>query len=402
MKGSPQLFFFVLLTSQIPPASGQVDVSADLEKIRVRFHMPGLSAMAVKNGRLVAQGAAGYRRQGDNWPLLISDRINIGSCTKWMTATVAGRLVDRGQIGWSTRVRDLFTNYENFNPAFFDVTLDQLLAHRAGIEDRDTFENRHWSQLMTQNGTISRIRRWVAESVLKDAPQVRPGEYLYSNQGYAVAAAMLEMASGKNWETLIKEEVFRPVGMKTATLGIVYDDKRPPKNPVGHYLTFGATLPVPEEAMVPKELYRYQASNGAGGFVICTLQDWTKFLSIHAGNSNYLSRNTAKRLREAYPGPPGPDGENYGRGVFVDDRDWARPGPALDHNGDIFGHETVFWMAPARGFIGVVFTNCFSRDKSTFRALDSAAVLVTPNDSFRTGKLRFGEHPPRSSSAQRR
>src|SRR5215471_5073307 len=155
MKGSPQLFFFVLLTSQIPPASGQVDVSADLEKIRVRFHMPGLSAMAVKKGRLV----------------------------------------DRGQIGWSTRVRDLFTNYENFNPAFFDVTLDQLLAHRAGIEDRDTFENRHWSQLMTQNGTISRIRRWVAESVLKDATQVRPGEYLYSNQGYAVAAAMLEMAS---------------------------------------------------------------------------------------------------------------------------------------------------------------------------------------------------------------
>src|SRR5262245_23245139 len=89
---------------------GQININGDLETIRTNRHMPGLSAMAIKQGRIIAQGAAGYRRQGVSTPLLVSDRINIASCTKWMTATVAGRLVDKGIISWNTRVRDVFTN----------------------------------------------------------------------------------------------------------------------------------------------------------------------------------------------------------------------------------------------------------------------------------------------------
>ena len=141
--------------------------------------MPGLSALAVKQGRIMAQGAAGYRRQGQSARVLVADPINIASCTKWMTATIAGRLVDRGIIGWDTRVRDLFTNYQTFDASFHDATLDQLLAHRAGVQQGITFESTHWSQLMAQTGTIPQIRRWVSETVLKDPPEVTAGDYLY-------------------------------------------------------------------------------------------------------------------------------------------------------------------------------------------------------------------------------
>ena len=114
----------LLLGSDLPVRS-QVDVSNDLETIRTNRHMPGLSALAVKQGRIMAQGAAGYRRQGQSARVLVADPINIASCTKWMTATIAGRLVDRGIIGWDTRVRDLFTNYQAFDASFHDATLDQ-------------------------------------------------------------------------------------------------------------------------------------------------------------------------------------------------------------------------------------------------------------------------------------
>jgi len=102
------IFLFLLGHSA---ARGQVDVSASLETIRTNRHMPGIAAMAVRQGHIVAQGAAGYRRQGTNTPFLVTDPVNIGSCTKWMTATIAGRLVDRGLIDWNTRICDLFTNY---------------------------------------------------------------------------------------------------------------------------------------------------------------------------------------------------------------------------------------------------------------------------------------------------
>jgi CubicO group peptidase (beta-lactamase class C family) len=185
-------------------ARSQVDVSRDLETIRTNRHMPGISALAIKKGHIVAQGAAGYRRQGYPTPLLVTDPVNLGSCTKWMTATIAGRLVDRGLIGWNTRVCDIFTNYPAFNPSFTNVTLDQLLCHYGGVQEQTTFDATHWNQFMPQTGTVSQLRRWVCDTVLKDAPQVPPGNYLYSNQGYTVAATMMEIASGKDWETLIQ------------------------------------------------------------------------------------------------------------------------------------------------------------------------------------------------------
>ena len=69
----------------------QADLHDDLEPVRAEYHLPGLMAMVMKDGQIVAQGAAGVRKQGAAAPISVEDRINIGSCTKWMTATIAGR-----------------------------------------------------------------------------------------------------------------------------------------------------------------------------------------------------------------------------------------------------------------------------------------------------------------------
>src|SRR5882672_936875 len=114
MKLPPaRLFIAVILVSANVVAHSQVDISANLETWRTNRHMPGLMAMCIKSGRILAQGAAGYRRQGQPDKLLLTDRVNLASNTKWMTATIAARLVDRGVISWNTRVSDLFTNYHS-------------------------------------------------------------------------------------------------------------------------------------------------------------------------------------------------------------------------------------------------------------------------------------------------
>lgn len=349
------------------------NISADLNAIRVYYNMPGLSALALKKGEIVAQGASGYRRQGDPTPLLVTDPINLGSCSKWMTATVAGRLVDKKVLSWTTQVHECFSNYKSFNSAFQNATLEQFLAHRSGVQQSTTFYGRYIQELLAQKGSLQQIRIWVAETILKDAPEVQPGEYLYANQGYAVAAAMMEKITGQDWETLVQKYVFTPLSMCSAKIGIVYDDTIPPKAPVGHDLPLNQTAPIPRPVPSAVLLYTDQAATASAGYIACTLQDWAKFLHAHvtAESTGYLSAETAAKLKRPYIGV-----EGYGLGVAAYNRTWATPGQALVHSGDIFGQDTVFWMTPSRDVIAAAYTNCRSDSSSTGLALDNAAGML--------------------------
>ncbi|CAF3464377.1 unnamed protein product [Rotaria socialis] len=365
------------------------DVSGQLTLIRAYYNMPGLSAVALKQGEIVAQGASGYRRQGDLSPLLVTDPINLGSCSKWMTATVAGRLVDQKILSWTTQVHECFLNYNSFNSAFRNATLEQFLAHRSGVQQSTTFYSRHLTELLLQKGNFRQVRYWVAETVLKDAPEVQPGEFLYANQGYAVAAAMMEQITGRDWESLIQEYVFNPLDMTSAKIGLVYNQTIPPITPVGHDLPFNHTVAIPRPVPSAILLYNDQAATGPAGYIACTLQDWAKFLHAHviAQSTGYLTAETAAKLKRPFIGV-----EGYGLGVAAYNRSWATPGQALVHSGDIFGQDTVFWMAPGRDLIVAAYTNCRSDDKSTGLALDNAAGMLIGKYASNSTENRIGFH----------
>jgi CubicO group peptidase (beta-lactamase class C family) len=369
----------LLVLGVLPPSaalraqSSPAVLDADLEVIRADYNLPGLTAMAVKGGRILASGAAGVRRQGTATRITVDDAINLASCTKWMTATIAARLVDRGVITWTARVRDLFPNYGSFHPAFADITLEELLAHRAGVQDGATWAARHNAWLLAQTGSITELRRGVAERTLTDPPQVPRDTYLYANQGYAVAGVMLEIASGKSWETLIDEEVFQPLRMTTARLGISFPTNEvPPPGVVGHTKATRASVPVPLPANPPTTITRLQASAGPGGYVVCTLRDWGRFLHMHALDApGYLTPASVQKLRTPFRGS-----EGYALGVGAANRPWATPGQALNHSGDIFGENCVFWMSPGRDFVLMAFTNTATGDDSSFAALNAVVSLL--------------------------
>src|SRR6266487_2545076 len=61
--------------------------------------------------------------------------------------------------------------------------------------------------------------------------------------------------------------------------------------------------------------------------------------------------------------------------------------------GNIWGEDTVVWIAPARDFIVVVFTNCGSADNSTALALDDVAGLLVSRYSGATASGPWLEAP---------
>lgn len=367
------LFLSALLLG-VSPLYSQTDISEELETIRTNRCMPGLSALVVREGHVIAQGAAGCRREGDPAPLQVADRINIASCTKWMTATLAARLVDQGVISWDTQIREVFTNMPSIDPAFADRTLDHFLCHRSGLGDASF--NKYQKDFLRRKESPVHLRRWAIEAILSEPPLYKPDTYSYSNIGYAVAASMLENKTGKSWETLMQEEVFTPLKMDHSTIGIVFDNMIPPKVPVGHFLEKGKSLPKPLPALDSNQQSHDQAILGPGGFVACTLHDWAAFVGAHIGatNRHYLLPETAAKLQQPYSETDG----DYGRGIGVVSRTWATPGKALTHSGLYVGQNCVLWAAPAKNFFVVVYTNCHSPNtpSASAGACDDVAALA--------------------------
>jgi hypothetical protein len=125
----------------------------------------------------------------------------------------------------------------------------------------------------------------------------------------------------------------------------------------------------------------YKASAGASGYVGCTLKDWAKFLHIHTTNyiSDYMSSATGTRFQQPYIDDGNSGTLDMGRGILVTDRSWASPGKALAHGGDVFGQDSLVWMAPANDFIAVAAINCSATNTAVGDALNDVATLLVNN-----------------------
>lgn len=184
---------------------------------------------------------AGVRRIGGNDPIRATDFFQIGSTTKAMTAAVAARLVERGQIAWTTTLAEALPDLaEGMLPAYRVVTLEQLLNHRGGVaaftdsSDGDRFFGAlAESGLATPDTPAARARVFAAWLLAQQPPRgVVPGrDYFYSNAGYGLVAMMLEARTGQSFIALFDAELAKPLGLAAAW---VRQDATLTEAPIGH------------------------------------------------------------------------------------------------------------------------------------------------------------------------
>lgn len=125
----------------------------------------------------------------------------LGSVTKQFTATAILLLREDGLL----RLTDSL-------PAFFDgvppdkrpITIHQLLTHTSGLPD-----------VLGGDWDLTATRDWVVSHALSSGLQSAPGtEYHYSNLGYSLLAAIIEIVSSRDYERFLRERLFIPSGME--------------------------------------------------------------------------------------------------------------------------------------------------------------------------------------------
>jgi CubicO group peptidase (beta-lactamase class C family) len=337
-------------------ALGDARLSDLLGPIRDEYHLPGLIGVILIGNRLAASGAVGIRKIGSAQPINVSDQMHIGSCTKAMTATMIGSLVEDGKLSWISTFRTVFPEIaDQLHPQFQPVTLSQLLTHRAGLPHDGPW----WS---VPGATPTEQRHALLIGMLEHAPLSRPGStYGYSNVGYALAGLMAERVSGESWETLMQRRLFEPLGMASAGFGTP-GRSGVVTQPWGHHLD-GKNIKPTQQDNAP--------SMGPAGTVHCSVPDWAKFAALHLagerGESKVLKPSTVKTLHI-----PPPSCE-YAAGWIVAERSWAG-GAALNHNGSNMSWYAIIWLAPARNFAILVATN--QGDKQAEQASDRAASAL--------------------------
>ena len=167
-----------------------------------------LLEVAQAEGRLTSVVGVVFDRYGAVWagvageaPEGLHGQYRIGSITKTMTAALVLQARDAGLLDLDDT---LGTHLGQVGYA--DATLRRLLAHTSGMQSEpagDWWERTRGSDfatLVARNDGSGRV-----------AP---PGEYHYSNLGYALLGEVVARAFGSPWRRLVAERLLAPLGMR--------------------------------------------------------------------------------------------------------------------------------------------------------------------------------------------
>jgi CubicO group peptidase (beta-lactamase class C family) len=176
----------------------------------VQDNQPGLSVVAIYKGQPVLNSHYGMMNLDYKMEASDSTSYNLASVSKHITAFGILLLEAEGKLN----LEDKVGNYLGDLPKEFrEVTIDQLLHHTAGIPSTDNlrlFAGIPLDNPWTQADELE---------LLKKYPQLnfKPGtEYMYSNGGYSLLAAVIETASGEDFSNFFEQRVFNPLNLQAA------------------------------------------------------------------------------------------------------------------------------------------------------------------------------------------
>jgi CubicO group peptidase (beta-lactamase class C family) len=206
-------FFFIISIFLILCTTGCRDnqkIEAALDTYVEAYAEQGLfsgSVLVAKDGKILLSkgyGMANYELDVPNTP---QTKFRLGSITKQFTAMAIMQLQEQGLLSINDKVSKYIPDYPNGDK----ITIHYLLTHTSGIPNVTRFPEYKKKKLKphTLEQLIERF---------KNKPlDFEPGEkFSYSNSGYILLSYIIEKASGKKYETILKKNIFDLLNMKNS------------------------------------------------------------------------------------------------------------------------------------------------------------------------------------------
>jgi CubicO group peptidase (beta-lactamase class C family) len=200
------LLFFICSTvvAQQNPSNGFVkgELGTKLDSQMRQLTDKGFSGvlLVAKDGQIVLEKGYGLANRGNKITYAPKTVFTVGSITKQFTGAAILKLEMQGKLRTSDKITKYF---KDVPPDKADITLHQLLTHSAGFVHSigDDYER-------LTRGEV--VKRALASKLL----YVSGAKHEYSNVGYSLLGAIIEIVTGKSYERYLHDNLFKPAGMK--------------------------------------------------------------------------------------------------------------------------------------------------------------------------------------------
>jgi len=190
------------------------DLQSTLDEARTDNGVIGMGVIVMRADGTYDLAVSGERVKGSGDPVQPDDAWHIGSNTKSITALLYARLVDLGFAKWGATLPELFPEFsEEIDPAWSDVTIEDLFAHRHGAGQ---LTGKWLNARRADDRSMIEQRLDTVRETLKAPPPRSMVEYSYSNRGYIIAGAAIE--------ALLKRSMDREISWEEATEIFVFSE----------------------------------------------------------------------------------------------------------------------------------------------------------------------------------
>ncbi|MEZ5938999.1 MAG: serine hydrolase domain-containing protein [Hyphomonadaceae bacterium] len=275
-----QMLVFLFLTlactaGAVAPASAQLTRHAqDLASFEATLDeafekspdFVGLGVAVVRDGRAEFMKTWGVREAGGREPVTPDTVFRLASVSKGFAATLAAMEIADGRFSLTDKVSASVPQFRLPSRKETDaVTVEHILSHRVGLPPF-AYDN------LLEAGTapLEILNRYKSVRLVCPVGSC----YTYQNASFDMIGTVIEKATGESFAQRLKERIFDPLGMKSASVGLsglraTGNWARP------HILKDGAWVPTPV-----KDAY-YHVPAAAG--VNASLSDLAVWLGAQTG-----------------------------------------------------------------------------------------------------------------------
>lgn len=156
-------------------------------------------ALVASKGQVVLKKGYGFADRANKTPMEGNSVVQIGSNTKDFTTVAILQLQERGKLSLDDSITKFFKNVPADKRA---ITLNHLLRHRGGF---DQHLGGDWDPISRDE----EIQKALAAKSL-----FAPGaDRKYSNIGYSLLAAVIEIVSGVSYDVYVRDNILKPIGL---------------------------------------------------------------------------------------------------------------------------------------------------------------------------------------------